>query len=110
MDRRTLGTQGFDVSAEGLGCMGMTHAYGAGDEQSGLETIHRALGRAIPRTMSSARCASSASGSSPIRHSDAAFSPDRSARSPTSPRTTGAGGTRGFKSMRSRRISSSPTV
>jgi aryl-alcohol dehydrogenase-like predicted oxidoreductase len=43
MDRRTLGTQGFDVSAEGLGCMGMTHAYGAGDEQSGLETIHRAL-------------------------------------------------------------------
>jgi aryl-alcohol dehydrogenase-like predicted oxidoreductase len=43
MDRRTLGTQGSDVSAEGLGCMGMTHAYGAGDEQSGLETIHRAL-------------------------------------------------------------------
>jgi aryl-alcohol dehydrogenase-like predicted oxidoreductase len=43
MNRRKLGTQGFDVSAEGLGCMGMTHAYGKGDEQSGLETIHRAL-------------------------------------------------------------------
>jgi aryl-alcohol dehydrogenase-like predicted oxidoreductase len=43
MDRRTLGGQGFEVSAEGLGCMGMTHAYGSGDEQSGLETIHRAL-------------------------------------------------------------------
>ena len=43
MDRRKLGSQGLDVSAEGLGCMGMTWAYGAGDEQSGLETIHRAL-------------------------------------------------------------------
>jgi aryl-alcohol dehydrogenase-like predicted oxidoreductase len=43
MDRRTLGGQGLEVSAEGLGCMGMTHAYGVGDEQSGFETIHRAL-------------------------------------------------------------------
>ena len=43
MNRRMLGNQGFEVSAQGLGCMGMTHAYGAGDEQSGLETIHRAL-------------------------------------------------------------------
>jgi aryl-alcohol dehydrogenase-like predicted oxidoreductase len=43
MDRRTLGRQGLEVSAEGLGCMGMTFAYGAGDEQGGLETIHRAL-------------------------------------------------------------------
>ena len=31
------------MSAEGLGCMGMTWAYGAGDEQSGTATIHRAL-------------------------------------------------------------------
>ncbi len=31
------------MSAQGLGCMGMTYAYGRGDEQSGLETIHRAL-------------------------------------------------------------------
>jgi aryl-alcohol dehydrogenase-like predicted oxidoreductase len=43
MDRRRLGSQGLEVSAQGLGCMGMTHAYGSGDEQSGLETIHRAL-------------------------------------------------------------------
>lgn len=43
MNRRQLGAQGLDVSAEGLGCMGMTHAYGSGDERSGLETIHRAL-------------------------------------------------------------------
>jgi aryl-alcohol dehydrogenase-like predicted oxidoreductase len=43
MTRRTLGSQGLEVSAQGLGCMGMTHAYGAGDEASGLQTIHRAL-------------------------------------------------------------------
>ena len=43
MDRRRLGTQGLEASAEGLGCMGMTWAYGPGDEQSGLATIHRAL-------------------------------------------------------------------
>ena len=43
MDRRTLGSQGLEVSAQGLGCMGMTHAYGSGDEESGLKTIHRAL-------------------------------------------------------------------
>jgi aryl-alcohol dehydrogenase-like predicted oxidoreductase len=43
MQRRKLGSQGMEVSAQGLGCMGMTHAYGAGDEKSGLKTIHRAL-------------------------------------------------------------------
>jgi aryl-alcohol dehydrogenase-like predicted oxidoreductase len=43
MDRTRLGTQGLEVSSIGLGCMGMTHAYGKGDAQSGLETIHRAL-------------------------------------------------------------------
>jgi aryl-alcohol dehydrogenase-like predicted oxidoreductase len=43
MKRRKLGSQGLDVSAEGLGCMGMTWAYGAGNEESGLATIHRAL-------------------------------------------------------------------
>ena len=34
MNRRRLGSQGLEVSAEGLGCMGMTWAYGTGDEQS----------------------------------------------------------------------------
>jgi aryl-alcohol dehydrogenase-like predicted oxidoreductase len=43
MDRRTLGSQGLEVSAEGLGCMGMTWVYGAGDEEAGAQTIHRAL-------------------------------------------------------------------
>jgi aryl-alcohol dehydrogenase-like predicted oxidoreductase len=43
MGRRRLGDQGLEVSAQGLGCMGMTHAYGSGDETSGLETIDRAL-------------------------------------------------------------------
>jgi aryl-alcohol dehydrogenase-like predicted oxidoreductase len=42
MKRRRLGGEGLEVSAIGLGCMGMTHAYGAGDERSGLETIQRA--------------------------------------------------------------------
>ncbi len=43
MQRRKLGSAGLEVSAQGLGCMGMTWAYGTGDEQAGLETIHRAL-------------------------------------------------------------------
>jgi len=43
MDRRTLGSQGLEVSAEGLGCMGMSYAYGAGDEEGGIATIHRAI-------------------------------------------------------------------
>ena len=43
MKRRKLGTQGLDVSAEGLGCMGMSFAYGGGDEAAGIATIHRAL-------------------------------------------------------------------
>ncbi len=43
MDRRPLGSQGLEVSAEGLGCMGMTWAYGKGDVEGGITTIHRAL-------------------------------------------------------------------
>ena len=43
MERRKLGAEGLEVSAQGLGCMGMSYAYGTGDEQSGLRTIHRAL-------------------------------------------------------------------
>jgi aryl-alcohol dehydrogenase-like predicted oxidoreductase len=41
--RTKLGSQGLEVSAQGLGCMGMTWAYGHGDEQAGVDTIHRAL-------------------------------------------------------------------
>jgi aryl-alcohol dehydrogenase-like predicted oxidoreductase len=43
MDRRRLGGQGLEVSAQGLGCMGMTWAYGTGDVDAGLATIDRAL-------------------------------------------------------------------
>jgi len=43
MDTRTLGTQGLRVSAEGLGCMGMSEFYGQTDEQESIATIHRAL-------------------------------------------------------------------
>jgi len=42
MERRTLG-QGLEVSAQGLGCMGMSAWYGPTDEQESIETIHRAL-------------------------------------------------------------------
>jgi aryl-alcohol dehydrogenase-like predicted oxidoreductase len=44
MEQRKLGTQGLTVSAIGLGCMGMTWAYGnAPDEGQAIATIHRAL-------------------------------------------------------------------
>jgi aryl-alcohol dehydrogenase-like predicted oxidoreductase len=42
MQQRTLGQQGLITSAIGLGTMGMTYAYGAGDEEGGVATIHRA--------------------------------------------------------------------
>jgi aryl-alcohol dehydrogenase-like predicted oxidoreductase len=42
MNRRKLG-QGLEVSAQGLGCMGMSEFYGTGDEQESIATIHRAL-------------------------------------------------------------------
>jgi aryl-alcohol dehydrogenase-like predicted oxidoreductase len=43
MRKRTLGPQGPEVSAIGLGCMGMSAFYGATDEQEALRTIARAL-------------------------------------------------------------------
>jgi aryl-alcohol dehydrogenase-like predicted oxidoreductase len=43
MDQRTLGTQGLTVSAQGLGCMGMSEFYGSADELEAVATIHRAL-------------------------------------------------------------------
>jgi aryl-alcohol dehydrogenase-like predicted oxidoreductase len=42
MQKRTLG-QGLEVSAMGLGCMGMSEFYGHGDEDEAIRTIHRAL-------------------------------------------------------------------
>jgi aryl-alcohol dehydrogenase-like predicted oxidoreductase len=45
MDRRTLGRgdAALEVSAEGLGCMGMSEFYGSIDEGEAIATIHRAL-------------------------------------------------------------------
>jgi aryl-alcohol dehydrogenase-like predicted oxidoreductase len=43
MQERTLGPHGPEVSAIGLGCMGMSAFYGATDEPEALRTIHRAL-------------------------------------------------------------------
>ncbi|PZP63777.1 MAG: aldo/keto reductase [Pseudoxanthomonas spadix] len=43
MKTRTLGRNGPTVSALGLGCMGMSHAYGTGDDAESLATLDRAL-------------------------------------------------------------------
>jgi aryl-alcohol dehydrogenase-like predicted oxidoreductase len=43
MEIRTLGTSGLEVSALGLGCMGMSDFYGPRDEAEATATIHRAL-------------------------------------------------------------------
>jgi aryl-alcohol dehydrogenase-like predicted oxidoreductase len=38
-----LGSQGLEVSRQGLGCMGMSEFYGDADESESVATIHRAL-------------------------------------------------------------------
>ncbi|MBL4953448.1 aldo/keto reductase, partial [Neobacillus sp. YIM B02564] len=43
MQKRKLGQQGLEVSALGLGCMGMSEFYGQGDETESIATIHRSL-------------------------------------------------------------------
>src|SRR5579864_3393451 len=43
MKIRNLGHAGLEVSAQGLGCMGMSEFYGPGDDAESLRTIHRAL-------------------------------------------------------------------
>jgi aryl-alcohol dehydrogenase-like predicted oxidoreductase len=43
MEQRQLGTSGLTVSALGLGCMGMTYAYGTTDADESIATIRRAI-------------------------------------------------------------------
>jgi aryl-alcohol dehydrogenase-like predicted oxidoreductase len=43
MKQRTLGGQGLTVSAQGLGCMGMSNTYGPADQNEAVATLHRAI-------------------------------------------------------------------
>jgi len=43
MKYRELGQTGEKLSAIGLGCMGMSFAYGTSDDQQSMDTLHKAL-------------------------------------------------------------------
>ncbi len=43
LGKRKLGRQGLEVSAVGLGCMGMSQSYGPADETESIATLHRAI-------------------------------------------------------------------
>jgi aryl-alcohol dehydrogenase-like predicted oxidoreductase len=43
LQKRILGRQGLEVSALGLGCMGMSQSYGPATERESIATIHRAI-------------------------------------------------------------------
>jgi aryl-alcohol dehydrogenase-like predicted oxidoreductase len=45
--KRKLGRQGLEVSALGLGCMGMSQSYGTPDDAESVATIDRALGLGV---------------------------------------------------------------
>jgi len=43
LSTRKLGTQGLEVSAIGLGCMGMSQSYGTRNDPESVATLHRAI-------------------------------------------------------------------
>lgn len=43
LNTRKLGREGLVVSEIGLGCMGMSYAYGTPDDTESIATIHRAI-------------------------------------------------------------------
>lgn len=43
LSKRKLGSQGLEVTAIGLGCMGMSQSYGPADENESIATLHRAI-------------------------------------------------------------------
>ena len=43
LPHRPLGSQGLEVSALGLGCMGMSQSYGVPDDRESVAVLHRAL-------------------------------------------------------------------
>src|SRR4051812_33559845 len=45
--KRRLGSDGPEVSAIGLGCMGMSEFYGSGSDEESIATIHHALDRGV---------------------------------------------------------------
>ncbi len=48
MKKRKLGNSGLEVSALGLGCMGMSYGYGpAGDKGEMIAVIHAAVERGV---------------------------------------------------------------
>jgi aryl-alcohol dehydrogenase-like predicted oxidoreductase len=47
METRTLGSNGLNVSALGLGCLGMSDLYGPTDDDESIATIHAAIDAGI---------------------------------------------------------------
>lgn len=47
MKRRNLGQNGPEVSAQGLGCMGMSAFYGSGDDDASIRVMHRAIEQGV---------------------------------------------------------------